>query len=52
MTAPLPRQIGSVRILERLGEGGMAFVHRAEDVFRPGRQLAVKFLRPEALSDR
>ena len=51
MSIQLPRQIGSVRILERLGEGGMAFVHRAEDVFRPERQLAVKFLRPESASD-
>ncbi len=51
MSVQIPRQIGSVRILERLGEGGMAFVHRAEDVFRPERQLAVKFLRPEAASD-
>lgn len=51
MNVQIPRQIGSVRILERLGEGGMAFVHRAEDVFRPERQLAVKFLRPESAAD-
>ena len=51
MSVQIPRQIGSVRILERLGEGGMAFVHRAEDVFRPERQLAVKFLRPESAAD-
>jgi serine/threonine protein kinase len=51
MSLSLPRQIGSVRIHERLGEGGMAFVHRAEDVFRPARKLAVKFLRPEAGAD-
>ncbi len=51
MSVRIPRQIGSVRILERLGEGGMAFVHRAEDVFRPEQPLAVKFLRPEAASD-
>lgn len=51
MNLRLPRTIGSARILERLGEGGMAFVHRAEDVYRPGHQLAAKFLRPEAASD-
>jgi hypothetical protein len=51
MTLLLPRQIGNIKVLERLGEGGMAFVHRAEDVFRPERALAIKFLRPEAQSD-
>jgi len=51
MSVVIPRQIGSLRILDRLGEGGMAFVHRAEDVFRPERQLAIKLLRPEAASD-
>jgi hypothetical protein len=45
MTVLLPKRIGAVRVLERLGEGGMAFVHRAEDPFRPDRPLAVKFLR-------
>jgi len=47
----LPKRAGGARVLERLGEGGMAVVHRAEDPFRPGRQLAVKFLRAEASSD-
>lgn len=47
----LPRMIGGARVLERLGEGGMAVVHRAQDPFRPERLLAVKFLRPEAGSD-
>ncbi len=51
MSLQLPRKIGSVRVLERLGEGGMAFVHRAEDLFRPDRHLAIKFLRPEAATD-
>jgi len=51
MSVQLPTKIGSVRIMERLGEGGMAFVHRAEDLFRPERQLAVKFLRPESAAD-
>jgi hypothetical protein len=43
--------IGGVRVMERLGEGGMAVVHRAQDPFRPERLLAVKFLRPEAGAD-
>lgn len=52
MITHLPRQLpGGVRVLERLGEGGMAVVHRAEDPFRPGYALAVKFLRPEATAD-
>jgi hypothetical protein len=51
MTVLLPRRIGGIRVLERLGEGGMAFVHRAEDPFRPDRPLAVKFLRAEAAGD-
>ncbi|MCE1229247.1 MAG: serine/threonine protein kinase [Firmicutes bacterium] len=51
MTFRPPRVIGSVKILERLGEGGMAIVHRAEDVYRPELQLAVKFLRPEMGQD-
>jgi hypothetical protein len=51
MTVLLPRRIGGIRVLERLGEGGMAFVHRAEDPFRPDRPLAVKFLRSEASAD-
>jgi hypothetical protein len=51
MTVLLPRRIGGIRVLERLGEGGMAVVHRAEDPFRPGRALAVKFLRAETIAD-
>lgn len=51
MTVLLPKRIGGIRVLERLGEGGMAVVHRAEDPFRPGRMLAVKFLRGEAAAD-
>jgi hypothetical protein len=47
----LPNSIGGIRVLERLGEGGMAFVHRAEDSLRPERLLAIKFLRTEAASD-
>jgi serine/threonine protein kinase len=51
MALVLPRRVGGVRVLERLGEGGMAVVHRAEDPFRPDRPLAVKFLRQEAAAD-
>lgn len=51
MSLLLPRQVGSIRVRERLGEGGMAFVHRGEDPFRPERALAVKLLRPESAQD-
>ncbi|MFN7957967.1 MAG: protein kinase [Holophagaceae bacterium] len=46
-----PVQIGSVRLLEPLGEGGMALVFRGEDRFRPGAACAVKLLRPEVHRD-
>ena len=46
-----PAQIGSVRLLEPLGEGGMALVFRGEDRFRPGASCAVKLLRPEVHRD-
>lgn len=45
-----PAQIGSVRLLEPLGEGGMALVFRGEDRFR-GVSSAVKLLRPEVHGD-
>jgi hypothetical protein len=51
MNVILPKRIGGIRVLERLGEGGMAYVHRAEDVVRPERSLAIKFLRPESAAD-
>ncbi|HNX95795.1 MAG TPA: protein kinase [Holophaga sp.] len=51
MNSSVPRMIGGVRVRERIGEGGMAVVHRAEDPFRPDKLLAVKFLRPEAGAD-
>ncbi len=46
-----PTQIGSVRLLEPLGEGGMALVFRGEDRFRAGEVCAVKLLRPEVHRD-
>jgi serine/threonine-protein kinase len=52
MSGPrLPAQIGSVRLLEPLGEGGMALVFRGEDRFRVGSYCAVKLLRPEVHHD-
>ena len=47
----LPAQIGSVRLLEPLGEGGMALVFKGEDRFRTGSFCAVKLLRPEVHHD-
>ena len=51
MSLLVPRQVGSVRVRERLGEGGMALVHRGEDPFDPSKGLAVKLLRPEVHGD-
>ena len=46
-----PRQVGSIRLKEPLGEGGMALVHRGEDPLDPTTGLAVKLLRPEVHGD-
>ena len=46
-----PKQVGSVRLKEPLGEGGMALVYRGEDPLDPASGLAVKLLRQEVHGD-
>ena len=51
MSLAVPGRIGSVRLLEPIGEGGMALVYRGADRFRPEGVFAVKLLRPEVHQD-
>ncbi|MDQ6703029.1 MAG: serine/threonine-protein kinase [Pseudomonadota bacterium] len=46
----LPRMIGQYRIVERLATGGAGEVYAGIDT-KVGREVAIKFLRPEAASD-
>ncbi|MEM7261905.1 MAG: serine/threonine-protein kinase, partial [Planctomycetota bacterium] len=49
--APPPPRVGGFEIQEKLGEGGMGVVYRATQTDPVERQVAVKFLRTESVSD-
>ncbi len=49
-TIPIPSTIGSLELLEPIGEGGMGIVYKGRHV-RLGRTVAVKILSVEASSD-
>ena len=42
---PLPQRVGSYRLLEKIGEGGMGVVYKAEQR-HPRRLVALKLIRP------
>ena len=47
---PLPKRIGSYRVVRLLGMGGMGVVYEAEQP-NPRRKVALKVIRPEFVSD-